>query len=330
MATIRKLRGKWQAMVRRKGIPPRCKSFALKAEAERWARDLEGQVDNSGHLPDTRIAERMTLAELLVRYRDEISPSKRSAVTEISRINAILRRDICHRTLAMLSSADLASYRDQRLETVASATVVRELNTISHALDTAQKDWGIHLARNPVKLVRRPALPKGRTRRLEGDEEQKLLAGCDGGRNTWMKSVIIIAIETAMRQGEILSLTWKNVDLDRKVAHLPMTKNGESRDVPLSSRAVETMKAILSREDRDADRVFPLTAQATRLCWEHLRVRVGMADLRFHDLRHEAVSRLFEKGFGVAEVSAISGHKEFRMLARYTHLRAEDLAVRLS
>lgn len=150
MATIRKLRGKWQAMVRRKGIAPRSKSFDKKSDAEKWARDLEAQVDAAGYVPDTKIAEQTTLGDILTRYRDEITPTKRSAKTEMIRINAMLRRDVCHRTLALLTSTDLAGYRDQRLQTVAPATVIRELNTISHALDVAQREWGSYGMRTTI------------------------------------------------------------------------------------------------------------------------------------------------------------------------------------
>lgn len=327
MATIRKLRGRWQAAVRRKGHAPRAKSFDSKAEAERWARDLESQLDRSGTLPDTRPAEKTTLAQILTRYRDEISPTKRSSVTEISRINAVLRRPICHRTLALLSTADLAANRDERLKTVAPATVIRELNTISHAIDTARREWGVHLAQNPVKLVRRPALPRGRTRRLEGDEEQILLAAADAGRVRYLRPLIVLAIETGMRRGELLSLRWEHVNLEQRVAHLPLTKNGTSRDVPLSTRAVETLRAHRTGE---SETVFTAAPNAVRLAWERLKRRVGLEDLHLHDLRHEAVSRLFERGLNVAEVATISGHRELRMLSRYTHLRAVDLAKRLA
>lgn len=323
MATIRKLRGRWQASVRRKGMQPRSKSFDSKSDAERWARTLEAELDRSGALPDTRPAESLTLAQILTRYRDEVSPKKRSSVSEIARINAILRRPICFRTL---STADLASYRDERLKTVAPATVVRELNTISHAIDTARREWGIHLAQNPVKLVRRPALPRGRTRRIEGNEEQLLLNAADAGRVRYLRPLIVLAIETGMRRGELLSLRWEHVDFDQRVAHLPMTKNGLSRDVPLSTRAVETLRAMKTGE---SETVFTAAPNAVRLAWERLTRRVGLEDLHLHDLRHEAVSRLFEKGFNVAEVATISGHRELRMLQRYTHLQAADLATRL-
>ncbi|GJE61681.1 Tyrosine recombinase XerC [Methylobacterium trifolii] len=307
-------------------MQPRAKSFDTKTDAERWARSLEAELDRNGVLPDTRLAENSTLAQILTRYRDTVSPEKRSAVTEIARINAILRRAITHRTMTRLSTADIAAYRDERLKTVAPATVIRELNTISHAIDTARREWDIHLSQNPCKLVRRPSAPKGRTRRLEGDEEQRLLAAADMGRVPYLRPLIELAIETGMRRGELLGLRWEHIDLDKRVAHLPQTKNGTSRDVPLSSRAVETLRGLRTG---DSTTVFTAAPNAVRLAWERLRRRVSLEDLHLHDLRHEAVSRLFEKGFNVVEVAAISGHRELRMLTRYTHLRAADLAIRL-
>lgn len=302
MATIRKLRGRWQAMVRRKGMQPRSKSFDSKADAEKWARSLEAQVDLSGVLPDTRVAEQMTLGDVLKRYLDEITPTKRSAQSEGARLGATLRHPICYRTMALLSSQDLATYRDQRLKEAAPATAVRELNTISHAIDTARREWGLYLSLNPCTLVKRPRPPKGRDRRLRGDEEQRLLDAADKGRNSYMRSLIILAVETGMRRGELLGLRWPDVDLENRIAHLELTKNGDSRDVPLSRRAVETLKNL----PRTDDRVIPASGNAVRLAWEKLRRRAGVEDLRLHDLRHEAVSRLFERGLNVIEVSTIS------------------------
>lgn len=317
-------------MVRRRGVPPRAKSFNKRGDAERWARDLEAEADRSGWIADTRLAEKMTLGQLLERYLKEITPAKRSASSEAPRLKALMTRDICHRTLAKLTSSDLAGYRDQRLKTVAPATVVRELNTLSHAIEIAQREWGLWLPRNPVKLVRRPSAPQGRKRRLEAGEEQRLLDACDRGRTPLMKSLVILALETGMRRGELLGVRWKHVDLDRRTVHLPITKNGDSRDVPLSRRATQTLTELRVNAAHDAELIFPLTGNAVRLAFEHLRVRAGLADFHFHDLRHEAVSRLFEKGLNIAEVSAISGHKELRMLQRYTHLRAADLVARLN
>src|SRR5690349_8689247 len=135
MATIRKLRGRWQAMVRRRGVPPRAKSFDLREDAVRWARDLESEADRSGWVADSRMAEKMTLGQLLERYLKEVTPTKRSASSEAPRLRALMARDICHRTLAKLTSSDLAGYRDARLKTVAPATVIRELNIVSHCIE---------------------------------------------------------------------------------------------------------------------------------------------------------------------------------------------------
>lgn len=327
MATIRRLRGRWQAQVRRKGLAPRAKSFDTKIDAEKWARNLEAELDRSGSLPDTRLAERMTIRELLARYLAEITPHKRSASTEAYRVKALMGRDIAHRTLAMLSSVDVATYRDQRLAVVSPASVIRELNTLAHAIDIGRKEWGVHLPLNPVRMIRRPAPPRGRDRRLNGDEQQRLLDAADAGRSPYMRPLIVLAIETAMRQGELLSLTWDDIDLDARIAHLEMTKSGERRDVPLSSRALDALERM--RELRVDDRVVPSTKSAVEQSWQHLRKRAGITNLRFHDLRHEAVSRLLERGLNVIETATISGHKELRMLQRYSHLRAADLVARL-
>jgi len=329
MATIRRLRGRWQAMVRRRGVPPRCKSFDKRTDATRWARELEAEADRSGWVADTRLAEKTTLGELLTRYRDQVSPTKRSAHTERSRISAIVRRPIAHRTLAKLTSADVATYRDERLKDVAPATVVRELNTLSHAIETALREWGLWLPRNSVKMVRRPSVPQGRKRRLEDGEEEILLAACDRGRTPLLKQLVVLAIETAMRRGELLGLRWEHVQLAKRIVHLPLTKNGECRDVPLSRRATDTLTVLSKNKQPGAELVFPMSGNSVRLAFEHIRARAKMPDFHFHDLRHEAITRLFERGLNIAEVSAISGHKELRMLQRYTHLRAIDLVSRL-
>ena len=127
-------------------------------------------------------------------------------------------------------------------------------------------------------------------------------------------------------KGELLSLCWDNIDLYRRTAHLPMTKNGTSRDIPLSSRAIDALNALPRNL---SGFVFPVSRVALRGLWLRACRRAGIEDLRFHDLRHEATSRFFEKGLNVMEVASITGHKDLRMLQRYTHLRAEDLAVKL-
>jgi len=336
MASIRKLRGRWQAQVRRRGLPPRAKSFDLRSDAERWARELEALLDRGAFGIDTRRAEKLTMRELLERYSAEISPKKRGCKTEQDKIRMLLRCDIAHYTLASLTSEAVAAFRDARLKTVQPGTVNRDLSIISHAIEIARREWGIHLLNNPVKLIRRPQNPRGRDRRLEPGEEEALLDAARQARNPFMPLVFIFAIETGMRQSEILSLRWPDIDLTRRVAHLDMTKNGDARDVPLSARAVDVLqqaRAIMDsgykRGVPDREQVFSLGQHAVKKGWERAVMLAGIKGLHFHDLRHEAVSRLFEKGFDAMEVSAISGHRSFKMLKRYTHLRVEGLVDRL-
>lgn len=329
MATIRKLRGRWQAQVRRRGMKPRCKSFDTKFEAEKWARDLEAQVDRFGAAPDTKILESTTLGQLLERYQREVSPLKRGSVQEIQRIDVLRRHDLAYRTMVGLSQQDIASFRDERLQTVAPSTTVRELAIISHVLEVAIRDWGLPLAKNVVKLVRRPIIRNERSRRLTGNEEQRLLDACDAGKIPFLRTLLIVAIETGMRRGELLGLKWTDFSHNRRVLSLALTKNGSGRDVPLSQRAFDALIAWRQHPDVDQSTIFPMRAGTLEQAWRRLLTRGGVTALRFHDLRHEGVSRLFERGLNVIEVSAVSGHKELGMLKRYTHLAADDLVTRL-
>ncbi len=310
-------------------MKPRCKSFDSKLEAEKWARDLEAQVDRFGAAPDTKILESTTLGQLLERYQREISPTKRGSMQEIQRLDVLRRHDLAYRTMIGLSQQDIASFRDERLQSVAPSTAVRELAILSHVLEVAIRDWGLPLAKNVVKLVRRPVIRNERSRRLTGDEEQRLLDGCDTGQIPYLKTLLILAIETGMRRGEILGLRWSDISHNRRVITLTMTKNGSGREVPLSQLAFDALMDWKSRAEVDQSTVFPMTAGALEQAWRRLLIRSGIKALRFHDLRHEGVSRLFERGLNMIEVSSISGHKELRMLKRYTHLSADDLVARL-
>lgn len=315
--------------MRRRGMKPRCKSFDSKVEAEKWARELEAQVDRFGAAPDTRILESTTLAELLERYKLEVSPTKRGSVQEIQRIDVLKRHGIAYRTMVGLSPQDISAFRDERLKCVAPSTTVRELAILSHVIEVAIRDWGLPLSRNVVKLVRRPVIRNERSRRLTGDEEQRLLDGCDAGQIPFLKTIVILAIETGMRRGEILGLRWSDISHNRRVITLALTKNGSGREVPLSQRAFDALMDWRDRAPVDQSMVFPMTPGALEQAWRRLLIRAGITSLRFHDLRHEGVSRLFERGLNVIEVSTISGHKELRMLRRYSHLSADDLVARL-
>lgn len=148
-------------------------------------------------------------------------------------------------------------------------------------------------------------------------------------RNPYIDPLIRLAIETGMRQGELLRIRWADVDLVAGTLRIPITKNGQPRTIPLTPAAVQHLKTLSSPVAPPHDHVFRTTARALKLAWGRLTRRAGLDDLHFHDLRHEAVSRFFEKGLTVPEVALISGHRDPRMLFRYTHPRPEDIAAKL-
>lgn len=359
MATITKrddYRGTgWQVKIRRKGFPLVSKVFDTKANAEAWARDIEREMDRGAFVSRTE-ADKTTLGDILQRYLTEVLINRKGHKVEAYRIDYLLRDSITQVKASALSGKLLAEFRDRRLKQVSGSTANRDLNTISAAINVARKEWGIHIE-NPVAMISRPASNKARDRRLAPGEEDYLLAAldmqtrkengtfaADGVRNEWIKPFVVIAIETAMRRSEILSLDWRHVDKKRRTAHLTDAKNGEARTVPLSSRAVETLLA-LPRAISGA--VFPIGADVVKMSFPRAVARARksymadckkagvvpapgfLEDLTFHDLRHEATSRLAEKLDNILELAAVTGHKDLRMLKRYYHPRAEDLAKKL-
>lgn len=326
MATFRKRGSRWQAIIRRSGMPPLSKTFATKSDASRWARQTEQEADIGYLREDVRVLAKITLRELLVRYRDEITPRKRGGDVETVVLNALVRRSICTYSLDQLAPKHLAEYRDKRREEVGPATVNKDLALIQHAIKIGQQEWGIPIIQNPVTRIRKLVRPQGRERRLQGSEFDILIAAAKKCRSKYMEPVIRLAVETGMRRNELLKLTWAHLNLATRTAHLPLTKNGFSRTIPLTPEAIR----VLDELPRNDPRVIPLSSEAAKLSWQRLAKRAGMVDLHFHDLRHEATSRFFELGLSVPEVALITGHRDGRMLFRYTHLRPEAVALKLS
>ncbi len=313
----------WQALIRRSGYRQQTRTFNKKSDAEAWARDIEGEMDR-GVFVSRAEAEITTLGDLLDRYEREISREKRGGQIESIRIAQFRKDPLALRPVASIRGVDIAFWRDSRLKAVSPATVGREMNIIGHVFETAHKEWGLAIT-NPVRDVRRPSAPNARTRRLVEGEESLLLSSAKtyGGE---IGPIITWAIETAMRRGEIAAMRWECVDRRARVILIPETKTGTPRRVPLSSRALAVLDALLRRLD---GRVWSMRPASISQAFERVCVAAGIAGLTFHDLRHEATSRLFERGLNPMEVAAITGHKTLQMLKRYTHLRAEDLVERL-
>ncbi len=326
MASIRKRGDSWQARVIRKGFPPESKSFPSKADADRWCRTVESAMD-AGRFDSPRTSGAVTLGEVLRRYRETVTPRKRGATEETFRLRALERRKMARLAIANVTPQVIADFRDERLRECCPSTVIRDLAVLSSILNHARREWNIGNV-NPVEMIRKPTAPPGRDRVLTVAEEARLMDGAipGGRRNPLLHPLLVVALETAMRRGELLGMTWADIHLDRAVVRLPLTKNGTSRWVPLSSRAVTALRSL---DASAGDRPFPIAHATLSKMFERLCVRAGLPDLRFHDLRHTAATRLAEKLPNLIELAAVTGHRSIQMLKRYYHPAAETLAAKL-
>jgi integrase len=325
MPTIRKRGQTWQAQVRRAGYPALSKSFSTRADAIAWAREKERSIDRAELPTDIKELKRLTVADLLKRYEQEITPRKRGAVFERSRIRQLLAHRMSQTSLSNLSGATVTQYRDDRLKVIKPPSVRRELVVLRHVFEVAKREWGLRSGRTPSSRYD--------CRRMPVRESVVYSVGMRGQlysaiteRSTWyLRPFLVLLVETGMRRGELLSIRWRDVDFANSTVLILTTKNGHPRRIPLTPNALKTLEALPRRYKK----VFPVTPNAVRLAWERLRARAGLTDLRLHDLRHEAVSRFFELGLSVPEVAMISGHREPWMLSRYTHLQPELVALKL-
>lgn len=318
MATITK-RGdyQFQAIIRRKGYPSQTKTFESRADAERWAREVEANID-TGYFRDRREVERTTLGQALQKYLEQISPKKRGLVAERNRILQLQAHPISLRPLASLRAKDFVEYRDERLKLVSANTVRLELALLSHLYTIAIKEWSMPLM-HELRNVRKPQAGAGRERRLSAEEEKRLRKAIyrpqARGTEVWLEACIDIALETGMRAGEILSLEWRQVKLDTGTIRLEMTKNGSARTVPLTIKAAE----ILRHLPRDiSGKVIPNFHDTSGLDRAFKRVckAAKISDLHFHDLRHEAASR-FAPLMTAQTLAKIMGWKAIQMTMRY-------------
>jgi integrase len=336
MASVRKRGSKWQVQIRRNGLPAVNRTFIAKDDAIRWARDQDRAADRGTCFPSAIGDTRQTyLSEVLTRYVQEISTRKRGSMDRYQMRPLV--QALGQLSLFNLKPTHLTSYRHKRLKEVSPTTVAKEMGLFCHVLKVAAGEWGYAIRVEPFRAVSKPSPRSGRTRRLEAGESERLVEALSACRKPLIGFVFEFAVATGMRRSEVLSLTWPNIDLENRVALLPLTKNGEARRVPLSSQAMQVLQGRLKAAQwthegligASREQVFPISANAVRLAWERVRQKAGIKDLRFHDLRHEAISRFFEIGLSVPEVALISGHKDARMLFRYTQLRAEDVAKKL-
>ncbi len=344
MATVTKTpSGTWKAIIRKVGWPTTSKTFRTKRDAEDWARRTEDEMVR-GVFIQRATSERLTLADALDRYIKEVSSTKSDFTQRGEKSKAKqLKAKLGKYSLAALTADLVADYRDDRLkEGMKSNTVRLELALLGHLFTVAIKEWRVGLIYNPVANIRKPSPGQGRDRRLSVAEETKLIEAVSNYSNPMLGWIVRAALATGMRSTELVSLRRSQVDLKRRVVRLASTdtKSGDARTVPLTLEAKRIFEEALANPVRpiDCDLVFfgePGRDGKTRRPYAFNKIfgkikqEIGMADLHFHDLRHEAVSRLVEAGLSDQKVAAISGHKTMQMLKRYTHLRAEDLVAEL-
>lgn len=326
MASFRQHGNGWQGRIRRRGYPDITKTFETKSDAEKWARALESEIDK-GRFVNASEAQRTTLGDLIGRYLTEVTPTMKGATEDTIRLKAIMRRPIARWSMVNLSAARIAAYRDERLKGVSTGTVIRELAYLSAIINHARREWGINVS-NPVQMVRKPHSPQARSRVLTEEEVSKLLQALEptGRRSHWTRPAVQLALATAMRRGELLSLRWEHIDFLNRTAFLPDTKNGESRTVPLSSTAVQVL-AGLPRHLSGV--VFPVKYFTLDAAFKRGLRRAGLEDIRFHDLRRTAITRMAEKLPNVIELAAVSGHKSLMVLKRYYRPNPTELAQKL-
>ncbi|XSG86474.1 MAG: integrase [Methylohalobius sp. ZOD2] len=319
MATIRKRGQRWQAQVRRQGLPPVSKSFPTKREAQDWASQVEGAIV-SGEFRDYRKAERTTFAEASKLYRENVLPGLKGGKQDASRLS-IVNSFFSGYALAAIDTQLLHTYRDKRLLVVGPQTVKHELTLVRRVLKWCQLEAGIALPQG-IPDMKAPKLPRGRERRVGDRELARVCKELDFEK----AAMVRFAVEAAMRRGELCVMRWEDVGLPRRMLRIPETKNGHSRVIPLSSRAVKILESLPRRID---GQVWGGSPSGISHAFLQACRRAGVEGLRFHDLRHEATSRLFERGLELMEVAAITGHRSLSMLQRYTHLKPSGLLEKI-
>jgi integrase len=324
MASIRKRGKKFQAIIRRSGHETISRTFALRKNAVEWARDIELKADRMGMPQNLKVLGQTTLSDMLIKYRDTVIPQKRSPKNEIIIINAFLRHQICLKTLAELKSEDFERYKVERLKSVLGSTINREFNIIKHAFNVAIDVWELPLNKNPLASVKKAPNPKSRERQLTDVELDRLISTAQKVRNLTVAPLILFALETAMRRGELLNIKKEHYHTENKTLFIPETKTGHSRTIPLSTKAQEIISNANSK-----DKAFPIHIKALEYHWKQICLKAEIDDFNFHDLRHTCITKLFEKGLSVPEVALISGHKCIKQLYAYVHIQPENLVSKL-
>ena len=333
MAHVRRRSGKFFVEIRKRYGQKIYATFDKLSDARSFAKETELKIQQNRYR-DISEASKTSLKVIIHRYLREIIKDKSDKRRERSKYNVILKHNICNKILTDLRTSDFAKYRDERLEKgISNSTVNRELSAMRVAIQTSIDEWDCWIPENPVKSSIKLSENPARERRLKAGEYEKLMVACQRNNKFASPSIfwcpaINFAIETAMRLSEQLSLRWENLDLQKRTAFLPaeITKTKKSRTVPLTDKALEVLREI---PRHISGKVFNMSLNYHNKGWRALCKRAGVEGLRWHDLRREATSRLFERGLSISQVQSITGHQTLQMLSTYTQHDAEVLAIKL-
>jgi integrase len=324
----------YRVKIRLKGYPIQSATFERVTDAKKWAQQTESAIREGRHFKTTE-AKRHTMAELIDRYIKNVLPTKPKAIRKQTALLQRWRSEIGSHALADVTPSLIAECRDKlageitlRGKPRSMATVNRYMAALSIALTTAVKEWG-WLDDTPMRKVTKGKESRGRVRFLSDDERIRLLKTCKESSNPYLYTVVVLALSTGMRQGEIMGLAWDVVDLNQGRAILHETKNGERRAVAITGHALELLKELSKVRRIDCNLLFPSRENAPqkpqksmdlRTPWETTVKKAELQDFKFHDLRHSAASYLAMNGASLAEIAEVLGHKTLQMVKRYAHL----------
>jgi integrase len=332
MPSIEK-RGKgYRVRVRRKGFPAKSHTLPTKKAAEAWAHTTDMLLTNGYEAVPDRRAE-YTLGEALGLYRAQVSVYKKGARQEGVRIDKLQDHRLAALKLSTLVPAHFNEYvRERQAQGVSGSTILNELSIISATFKRAQKAWGMPYLQNPIQHVDKPRPNQPRERRLSQDEAGRFMGALGACTRPLARQVILFALLTAARQGELLKLLWTDVDFSRGSVTFRDTKNPRSRTpVHRTVFLTDQALAVLEHVERSGSKfVFPITHDVVYDEFQKVLRAAQIEDFTFHDLRHEAASTFAERGLTLFELQKITGHRVLTQLQRYTHLADEHMKRRIN
>ena len=325
MASIYKRNGKWRVEIRKIGSKGIHKSFIVKDEAIRFARETEVKIEQ-GLYQDLTLAKTTKLKDVLAQYIDRVSINKKGYEQERYKINKIIRSDIADKTLSQLTPLVLFEYIEQQKKLYTASTVNKSITIVNLALNFAERFLGISLNKNPLKFIKRLKESQFVGQVIEPHEEELLLKHAEFSKLYWLKTAIILGIDCGLRRGEILKLKAEDINYKNNTAVLKDTKNGETREIGLSSRAILELKKLPVSID---GKLFPCKRLDTFTFYYNQLKKWSGVKKRFHDTRHTFASRSTTSGWSITEIAAQGGWKQLQVLKRYTHIKAEYLAKKM-